>query len=373
MTRLSMPAGPGATMRAAVYHGQGDVRIEDVPVPEIGDDELLVEVTGAGICGTDAHEFAHGPAMFPIATPHPVTGHHGPMIPGHEFAGRVVAIGRDVTGFEVDDAIVTGAGISCGDCFQCRRGRTNLCEHYATLGLQRDGGLAQYCAVPASTCSRVTAESLPEDVLALTQPLAIAVHTTRRGRLEAGEDVVVIGVGGIGAFITYVCTQFGARVLAVDVDASRLDIAKALGAAHVAEAGQIDLARHVQSAGMRPTIVFEASGSSRGLSAALDAVVMGGRIVLVGFQKGTPAVDLRSVSLREIELIGTNAHVCATDLPEALRLLAARRDSWSDVAPLVLSLDRLVEEGLVPLAEGRSSDIKILIDPRGSDPRPSRM
>lgn len=358
-----------ATMRAAVYHGRGDVRIEEVPVPTIADDEVLVEVTSAGICGTDAGEYAHGPAMFPIDKAHPVTGHHGPMILGHEFAGAVVEVGGAVTGFEVGDAVVTGAGISCGVCAQCQAGRTNLCARYATLGLQRDGGLAQYCAVPASTCIRVDAGVLPPDALGLAQPLSIAAHTVRRGRVEAGEDAVVIGVGGIGAFITYVLADRGARVLATDIDPSRLDIASSLGANDVAKADEIDLARHVESLGMRPSVVFEASGSTAGLSAALDAVALGGRIVLVGLHHGATAIDLMGVSLREIELIGTNAHVCATDLPEALRLLAAREGSWRDVAPVVISLDRLVDDGLVPLAEGRSTVIKTLIDPQGEEAR----
>ena len=102
-------------------------------------------------------------------------------------------------------------------------------------------------------------------------------------------------------------------------------------------------------------------------------IELGGRIVLVGFQRGTPPVAFRDISLREIELIGTNAHVLGADMPEALRLLAARPDPWSDVAPRVLSLERLVPDGLAPLAEGRAASIKTLIDPRAEVSRPSRM
>ena len=107
-----------------------------------------------GICGTDAAEFAHGPRMFPIETRHPASGHRGPMVPGHEFAGRVVELGEGVTDLAVGDEVATGAGVWCGECDRCRSGRPNLCTAYWTLGLQRDGGLAQYCAVPAITCVR---------------------------------------------------------------------------------------------------------------------------------------------------------------------------------------------------------------------------
>ena len=130
-------------MKAARYHGRLDIRIEDVPAPVPADDELLLEVAAVGICGTDAAEFAHGPTMFPIDHAHAVTGHRGPMIPGHEFAGTVVAAGRDVSGFAEGDLVTSGAGVSCGVCGNCRAGRTNLCDRYFTIGLNRDGALAE--------------------------------------------------------------------------------------------------------------------------------------------------------------------------------------------------------------------------------------
>ena len=140
----------GAQMKAARYHGRLDIRIEDVPTPVPADDELLLAVAAVGICGTDAAEFAHGPTMFPIDHAHAVTGHRGPMMPGHEFSGTVVAAGRDVSGFAEGDLVTSGAGVSCGVCANCRAGRTNLCDRYFTIGLNRDGALAELTTVPAS-------------------------------------------------------------------------------------------------------------------------------------------------------------------------------------------------------------------------------
>lgn len=114
--------------------------------------------------------------MFPIAIPDPVTGHSGPMIPGHEIVGRVVAVGEAVNGFSEGALVVSGAGISCGRCPWCRRGRTNLCERYATVGLQRHGGLAEFVAVPAGTCVDVAPYGLAPDVAALAQPMSIGVQ-----------------------------------------------------------------------------------------------------------------------------------------------------------------------------------------------------
>lgn len=359
-------------MRAAVYHGTSDVRVEDVDDPSPGVGELLVRVHATGVCGTDAHEYAHGPTMFPIHERNPFTGHAGPMIPGHELAGEVVALGEGVTGFAEGDLVVSGAGISDGACWQCARGRTNLCEHYASVGLQRDGGLAQYCALPASTCVAADQYGLARDTAALAQPMGIAVHSARRGRVEAGEDAVVVGAGGIGAFLTFAVTHSGARVLTLDLDDGRLALARALGA-DLALRPSDGLAEQVADAGLHPAVVYEVTGTRGGLATALDVLPPGGRLVLVGLQGGTLDQPLRRLTLLEHEVIGTNALVKAEDLPEALRLLSERRAPWSDVAPLAVTLDRLVPDGLEPLVNGNATRIKTIVDPWAAENRPTQM
>ena len=222
----------GPSMKAARYHGRLDIRIEDVPVPVPADDELLLEVAAVGICGTDAAEFAHGPTMFPIDHAHPVTGHRGPMVPGHEFAGRVVAAGRDVSGFAEGDLVTSGAGVSCGVCGNCRAGRTNLCDRYFTIGLNRDGALAELAAVPARACVGLAERRLTGDVAAMAQPMSIAVHAMRRGRPAADEHAVVDRCRRASEPSS--CTRWRATAptsTAVDLDGDRLAVATELGAA----------------------------------------------------------------------------------------------------------------------------------------------
>ncbi len=360
-------------MRAAVFHGQGDVRVETVADPVCGPGRLLLDVAAVGICGTDAHEYRSGPHMFPINTPHPVSGHVGPMIPGHELAGVVREVGAGVSGFAPGDLVVSGAGISCGQCVQCRRGRTNLCTSYSTIGLQRHGALAELVAVPADICVNVEGTGLTPDAAALAQPMAIAVHAMRRGRLTEGDEVVILGAGGIGAFLTFAACQTAATVAVFDLDAERLEIAGDLGATHTGRIGGVDPAAALEEWGIEPTVVYEVSGTVAGLRSALSLKTAGARIVLVGLQGADYSLEARRFSLEEQELIGTNAHVCGADLPEAVRLLALRERGWEDVAPRALSLDDLVGEGLKPLAEGRSTRIKTLIDPRAARSRPTRM
>jgi len=359
---ISMPEVK--TMKASVLCDVRRLEVRDIPRPVISPFEVLIRVSAVGICGTDAHEFRSGPHMFPIDRVHPVSGHIGPMIPGHELTGVVEGWGAGVEGFERGALVVSGAGISCGECFWCRRAMTNLCRQYSTLGLSRNGALAEYVAVPASTCVDASDLGITGDTAALAQPMSIAVHAMRRGRLAPDESAVILGAGGIGAFLTYAAVDRCGSVVVADLDTDRLRVAAALGATHtVHTGGGAGVADVLAANDIIPSVVYEVSGSAAGFIQAVNLAPRGARIVMVGLQHGPMEIDVRDASLREVELIGTNAHVCGLDLPEALRLLASRTAGWTDVAPVALSLDDLVDEGLRPLAEGRSTRIKTLIDP----------
>jgi threonine dehydrogenase-like Zn-dependent dehydrogenase len=293
-----------------------------------------------------------------------------PVTLGHEFAGVVEAVGEGVTGLQPGAVVVCGAGISCGECKFCREGRTNLCTSYHTLGLQQDGGLAGYVTAPVSTLLDVTATGLPLDTLGLAQPMSIAVHAVRRSGLRAGQDAVIVGIGGIGAFITVAAAATGARVLVVDLNPERLELARRLGAAETLRAGDATLTERLTELGMLPDVFFEVSGSAPGLASVLEAARPGATIVPVGIQKGDVPVPLGNWTLSEYTIIGTLAHVVGTDLPDAVRLLGTRPD-WSDLAGEVLPLDRVVDDALVPLTTGKPGQIKTLIDPWISAPRPA--
>jgi len=343
-------------MRAAVLHAPGDLRIEERAIPRPGPGEALVRVTVCGVCGTDAIEFDRGLLSAP------------PVTLGHEFAGVVAALGEAVDAPPVGASVVCGAGIACGWCKPCLAGRTNLCRTYVTAGLQRDGGLAGYVGVPADTLLDVSGAGLPPDTLGLAQPMSIAVHTVRRSGLSAGDDVVIVGSGGIGSFITFAAASAGARVIVVDPKEERLALARALGAAETVRSDEGALADHLALRGIDADVLFEVSGTATGLAAVLDAAKPGATIVPVGVQKAEVVVPMSAWTLREYTIVGTVAHVLATDMPEAVRLLASRPD-WSDVAPEVLSLDDLLEHGLRPMLERRTTRIKTLVDPWIDAPR----
>jgi (R,R)-butanediol dehydrogenase / meso-butanediol dehydrogenase / diacetyl reductase len=352
-------------MRAAVFHGPGDVRIERVqrPAPP-GEGELELRVLRAAICGTDGAEYDHGPVLVPLHHPHPVSGHLGPLILGHEFVGVVEDLGAHTDGFAVGDRVVSGAGVSCGSCAWCRAGRTNLCDSYFTLGLHVHGGLAERVVVPTGTCLRVP-DGCPDDHAVLAQPLAVGIHAASRGEVGAGCTVAVNGVGGIGSFV--VAAAAGRRasvVVAIDVNAERLALAGRLGATHTVDASMVSpLSRVAEiTSGVGVDVAIEASGVPSGPAFTIAAARRGGRVVIVGLQQQPVPLDLLDLALREVDVRPSMAHVFADDLPEALALLSGG-GLGEIVTDRVIRLEALVDDGLRALADGRAHG-KIVVDPR---------
>jgi (R,R)-butanediol dehydrogenase / meso-butanediol dehydrogenase / diacetyl reductase len=341
-------------MRAAVFHGPHDVRIENVPDPAPpAQNEVVLEVVRAAICGTDSSEWDHGPVLCRPG-----------VVLGHEFVGRVVELGSDVTGLRTGDRVVSGAGISCGRCRWCLGGRTNLCAEYRTLGLQVDGGLAEYVTSPGAIC-RTVPEACDDDAAAMTQPLAVALHALSRVAQGPDDAVAVIGPGGLGSFTVAGASSRAAEgaVGAIDIDDQRLATASALGADRTANAGERDLAELLLelSDGVGFDVVIEASGAPQAPAAAIAGTRRGGRVLLVGLHGAPREIHLTPMILREVDVFTTVAHVCDSDIPAALELLAS-----SDVAAVTagprIPLEALVEDGLRPLAERRAAG-KILVTP----------
>ncbi|MFF0496529.1 zinc-binding dehydrogenase [Nocardia aobensis] len=347
-------------MRAAVYYGARDIRLEERPVPTPGSGEALVRVLRSGICGTDAFEWIAGPKTYPVERRHPHSGHLGSLIPGHEFVGEIVTSDSD-SDLVVGDLVASGAGVWCGACRRCSEGRTNQCVRYRTLGLNVHGGMAEYVAVPSKTLRRLPS-GLSIDHAGLAQPLAVGIHAARRAGGRDGDSVVVIGAGAIGSFVIAGLEHIGGfDITVVDIAADRLERAIRLGA-HRALTASDTIASDVREAlgGHRPEVVIEASGATGQLAEALAMVADGGRVLAVGIPKGKPELDIHSMIFREVTLDTTLAHICDTDLPAALDILAHGVIGGEFIEPAV-ALDQL-GTSLDRLAAGRVEG-KILIDP----------
>jgi (R,R)-butanediol dehydrogenase / meso-butanediol dehydrogenase / diacetyl reductase len=348
-------------MRAGVLYAPHDLRVEERPDPQFGADDLVIQVAYNGLCGTDATEYAKGPMMVPLNTPHPGSGHVGATILGHEFIGTVVDAGAGVR-HRIGERIACGAGVSCGECAWCRSGRTNLCARYYTLGLSTHGGLAEFASAPSSICVTIP-DSCADLDAALAQPLAVGIHSVRRARLAPGDTVVLLGVGAIGSFICSALSAHDGPVIAMDIDEGRLAVARTLGATDT-----MLIAPDVSPADLRAALpegahtVFETSGVLGSAERAFALAARGGNVVLVGLNKTPQPLNLADIVLREINVQTTVAHVCGTDIPEALALLD--RTPLSEILPAhAIPLDAVVDDGLEPLAHGTAHG-KILVDPR---------
>jgi (R,R)-butanediol dehydrogenase/meso-butanediol dehydrogenase/diacetyl reductase len=342
-------------MKAAVYHGPLDVRVEEIAEPgPLGPDEVLVAPLVGSLCGTDLSEFLAGPKRIPLHHAHLVSGHQGPVILGHEFMGIVVEVGAAVTDLHVGQRVVPGAGKWCGSCPQCLAGRINICERAVLYGIHTHGGLAERVKVPASMCVAVP-ETCSNEAAVLAQPCAVAIHALDRVDIEPGQSVALFGVGGIGGFLLAALlaeTQSDLSVIVVELDKRKRHLAERLGASSstfILSDELTEAAIRECTRGRGVDLAIEASGSPTAMQQALSAVRSGGTLLQVGIPTGRVSLPLSQVVPREVNIVTTNGMVCHVNLPKAVMLL-----SLTDLATLItdrtVPLDALVADGLEPLA-----------------------
>jgi len=345
-------------MKAAVYYGPGDVRIEDVREPEPpGPAEVVIQVKMGSLCGTDASQYKAA-TMVPLDGPHRVSGHSGPVILGHEVVGVVVARGSEVTHLEIGQRVVPGAGWWCGECLRCKEGRINICENYYLYGIHANGGLAEFARFPAQMCMPVPPEC-SDEAAAMAQPCAVALHALARGGIAIDQTVALFGVGSIGNLLLAALqaqAAGGQRVIAIDVEQGRLATAKRLGAFSQIDARADDPVAAIGevTGGRGVDVAIDATGVPETIAQALASVRRGGRLLQVGIPVAPVRLVLDTTIVQEKDIVTTNGQICGIDLPNALELLSTT-DLAQRISYRVISLDALVEEGLVPLVEHRAT------------------
>lgn len=301
-TRADATALP-ATMRAAVIHGPGDLRLEEVPRPVAGPGDIVIRVHRCGVCGSDLRSYLQGPSARYLV----------PGILGHEFVGTVVEVGDAVTATRIGDRVTAAPAIPCGVCRQCRRGADNLCQNLLDFGINIAGALAEYLLVPGRSVERGAVVPVPpalDDAGAiLGEPIGCCLHGQRRGGLAAGSVVAVLGEGPIGLTHVVLARQAGAsRVICLGLNAARLAVVARAGAETIdasdADAGAL-LGEALGPAGA--DIVIAAAPDPRALETALAVVAPAGSVIAFGGLAGDPtiAVDGNRVHYGEHRLIGS--------------------------------------------------------------------
>jgi L-gulonate 5-dehydrogenase len=325
------------TMRAAVTRGRGRMEVVAVPEPRApGPGEVLVRPEAVGLCGSDFHYFTGD-----IGTIDDVASLY-PRIQGHEAAAIVLGVGPgDTGGLAPGMRVALWPVSSCGRCYACGVGRGNACVNISLIGVHSDGALAEQLVVPAAQAFPVGDQD--PALAALVEPVSIAVRTVVRGRVAAGERVVVLGAGPIGQALALAATDRGASVLLVDTLESRLARASATGAEALLVAPDDDLAGAREWAGGDgPEVVIEASGVPRLVQAAVKLVAHAGRVVVVGLSGEPAPVRVGDLPLKEIDVLGVSC--CGADeFAQAVDLVGRRRDAAAALVTHEFTLDEAPE------------------------------
>jgi (R,R)-butanediol dehydrogenase/meso-butanediol dehydrogenase/diacetyl reductase len=349
-------------MKAAVWHGRKDVRVEEFPEPPApGPKEVKIKVHWCGICGSDLHEYDAGPIFIPAAAPHPLTGVQAPLVLGHEFSGELVEIGSDVHGFKVGDRVAPDACQYCETCAMCRQNRYSICEKLAFTGLMANGAFAEYVNVPAYTLYALP-PGMSSDVGAFVEPVAVGVHAVRRGKLLVGDTVAIVGAGTIGQVTLQAARAAGAsQIFVVEKARARKDYAKNLGATAVIDPGETDPVAEVRrlTDGLGVDVAFECVGGHQTGALTIDLARTGGRAVLVGIFEKPSEVNFNNLVFFEKEVLGSLAYY--GDFKTAISLMADGRIVAEPMITARIKLDDIVEKGFKELLANREKHIKILV------------
>ncbi len=351
-------------MKAARFHAREDLRIEDVPEPELHPGTVTIAVAWCGICGTDLHEFLEGPIFIPPpGHPHVLTHEAAPVTMGHEFSGTVEELGEGVSGFAVGDNVVVEPYVVCNECGPCLSGHYNLCTKLGFIGLAGGGGgLSEKIVVDTRWVHPVG--DIPLDEAALIEPLAVAYHAVGRGGLKAGDVAVVGGAGPIGLLTAAVLKGIGVTTIVTELSAARKDKAASSGVAdHVLDPSTDDVKARVLELtdGAGANAAFECAGVNAVLDTMLDVVKPAGVVVNVSIWGHPATVDMQKVVLKEIDLRGTIAY-CG-DHEAAIKLV---QEGKVDLKPFItgrIGLDDLVDKGFDTLINHNDTAVKIIVHP----------
>jgi len=330
------------------------VELREIPIPDIGDSDVLLKVGAVSVCGSDVHQ-SRNTQSWPVAVP---------VVLGHEFGGTVASLGRAVRGVREGDRVVseTAARI-CGDCLMCRSGRYNLCPQRKGFGYGIDGAMSRFVRVPARCLHRVP-DSLPFDVACLAEPHAVAYNAMCvNSTIRPGDAVVVLGPGPIGLLCTRMAALSGANPLIVaglTGDEARLDAARSLGATHVANAARVNLGELVRSLSpLGADLVCDASGASDTLETGLRLTRPDGQVIKVGWSPDVIPVDVNPLVQGNIRLQGSFSHNYAmwervihlldtgVTMPDAIIGLRAPLEGWREAFDAMHDR-RVIKSVLVP-------------------------
>lgn len=348
------------TMRAAVYYGPNDLRVEDVPMPEVGPEDVLIRVLSANICGTDLRILHGGHRHYPAGSK---------RIPGHEVVGEIVAMGERVTGHKVGDRVFVAPNMGHGGNRATISGNNNMDPDFVAVGININGAFAEYLLVPGIGVNQgnlmPVADGVDPAIAALTEPLACVLRGQNALDVRSGDIVVVMGAGPIGILHVKLARLRGAlRIIVSEPAAGRRDQAASLGADRVIDPVHEDLRAVVmeESNGRGADVVIVAAPAKAAQEAALDIAAIGGRINLFGgLSKEDPYIHFNSNTVHYKELIVTGTTACSTW--DCLRAAEIVNSGRIDLAPLITSRFPLSEAVAAFKAAEDGANLRVALVP----------
>ncbi|TFC17302.1 2,3-butanediol dehydrogenase [Cryobacterium glucosi] len=349
-------------MRAAVFHGAGDIRVEEVTAPESPRaGEILVRPLWCGICGTDLHEYAQGPIVIP-REPHPLTRVCGSQILGHEFSAEVVEVGDGVTAVRPGERVSVMPLLSCGHCYFCRRGLNHLCRTMAAVGLSYQwGGIADLAIVPAANVT-VLPDGVSDLQGAVVEPGAVAAYGVDTARVRPGDNVLITGAGPIGALASLYAASLGANVFVSEVNPVRAALVRSFDVGVVLDPTAVDVPGWLRDRtdGIGVDAVIECSGNERALQAAIASVRSAGRISQTGLHTKAAAIDPMVISEHDITISGTWCFP-VTDWPRIIDLIDRGRYPVEKVVTAQIAMKDVVAQGFDTLLSPTGDQVKVLV------------
>lgn len=357
-------------MRAAVYHGQEDVRIEEISTPDAPTgNEVQVDVAACGICGSDLHEYTAGPIFVPEqGNPHPVTGEELPIPMGHEFAGEVTAIGENVDDVDVGDRVAVNPIVYCGECQYCEAGMYHLCESGGFIGLSGGGGGLSETVVVSEEKAITLPDGVPTEYGALVEPFSVGFHAVQTSDFTAGDSVAVYGTGPIGLTVVQVLQAAGAgTIFGIEPQDSRRNLAGDVGADETLDPTETDAVEYItdQTSG-GVDVAFEAAGIGQTVRDAVASTASSGAVTVVSIFEDSIELNPNDFVLGERSLSGTLAYKGGPRSDEDFGAVIDMFESGAlDPEALISSridLENVVEDGFEALLDSEREEVKILVD-----------
>ena len=352
-------------MKAALWYGREDVRLEDIKEPEVTAGSVKIKVKWCGICGSDLHEYLGGPIFIPQGTPHPISGCVAPVVLGHEFSGEITEVGEGVAGLEIGDRVAVEPIVACGTCAACLEGKYNLCSSLGFHGLcGGGGGFAEYTVFPAKFVHKIP-DGLSYEKAALIEPIAVAVHSLRTGRFMTGQSALVLGAGPIGLATIEALKAAGASlVIVMQRKSVRQDYALRAGADIVIDPNEVNVAEEVKrlTGGVGADISFETTGSKAGFDAGVESIRHNGTMVVTSIWENEVSINPNTFIFSEKTIVGTIAY--RNEFPAIMAMMNDGRIKAEGYITKKISLDDIVKEGFGSLTgPEKKNHVKILVTP----------